>query len=152
MAGSKKVIQTKIPKGNRISQGGNPEQYYTQSPSWNFSSCDREKWSINSEEVHMIFWNEILLHFQGWETQTWKEILLNAKKQNHSIEVSSLNKVASDRLVKLYIEAEAIISLRLTGTHRIYGYMKGSVFNILWIDLNHGDNNTCVCRARRKHT
>lgn len=91
-------------------------------------------------------------HFQGWETQTWKEILVNAKKQNHSIEASELNKAASDRLIELYVEAEAIISLRLTGTHRIYGYIKGSVFNILWVDLNHGDNNTCVCRSRKKHT
>lgn len=148
----KKVKRTKEPKGNQIGQGGNPDQYYSQYPSWNFSSFDKEKWSINSNEVHEVFWDEILPHFQGWETQTWREILINAKKQNHSIEVSELNKAASDRLIELYVEAEAIISLRLTGTHRIYGYIKGSVFNILWVDLNHGDNNTCVCRSRKKHT
>ena len=148
----KKVKQAKEPKGNQIGQGGNPDQYYSQHPSWNFSSCDKEKWSINSEEVHEIFWNEMLPHLQGWETQTWGDILINAKKQNHSIEVRELNKVASDRMVELYVEAEAVISLRLTGTHRIYGYiMKDAVFNILWIDLEHGDNNTCVCRSRKKH-
>lgn len=99
-----------------------------------------------------FFWNEILPHFQGWESQTWKEVLVNAKKQNHSIKVNELNKITMDRLTELYIEAEAVISLRLTGTHRIYGYMKGPVFNILWIDLKHGDNSTCVCRTQKKHT
>lgn len=152
MAVSKRIKQTKFPKGNNIGQLENPEQYYAQLPSWNFSSCDKEKWSIYSAEVHKVFWNEILPHFQGWESQTWKEVLVNAKKQNHSIKVNELNKIAMDRLTELYIEAEAVISLRLTGTHRIYGYMKGPVFNILWIDLKHGDNSTCVCRTQKKHT
>ena len=84
--------------------------------------------------------------------ETWREILVDSKKQNHSIEVGSLNKAASDRLVELYVEAEALISLRLTGTHRVYGYIKGAVFNILWVDLEHGDNTACVCRSRKKHT
>ena len=71
-------------------------------------------------------------------------------KKNHSINVTALNKAASDRLAELYIEAESLISLRLTGTHRVYGYMNGAVFNILWVDLNHGDNTSCVCRAHKK--
>ena len=148
----KKVKQTKNPEGNNIGQGGNPDQYYSQHPAWKFSSCDKEKWSLNSDEVHEIFWSEILPHSQGLETQTWRDILLTEKKQNHSIEVGSLNKVAADRLIELYVEAEALISLRLTGTHRIYGYMKGSAFHILWVDLSHGDNTECICRARKKHT
>ena len=153
MAGSKKQVkQTKQPKGNKIGQGGNPDQYYSEFPSWNFSSCDKEKWSIFSSPVKEIFWSEILPHLQSWETQIWREILINAKKQNHSIEVKNLTKAASDRLVELYIEAESLISLRLTGTHRIYGYITKGVFNILWIDLNHGDNESCVCRSHKKHT
>lgn len=148
----KKVKQLKEPKGNSIGQGGNPDQYYSQHPAWNFSSCDNEKWSLNSEDVREVFWDEILPHLKGWETQTWQEILLNAKKQNHSINIDNLNKNALDRLIELYIEADALISLRLTGSHRIYGYIKGNAFQILWIDLKHGDNAECVCRSRKKHT
>lgn len=58
---------------------------------------------------------------------------------------------AQDRLASKYIEAEALISLRLTGNHRLYGYMTGRVFNVLWYDDNHGDNNDCVCRSYLKH-
>ena len=38
-------------------------------------------------------------------------------------------------------------TLRLAATHRIYGYMKGAIFNLPWIDLYHGDN-----RSYKKHT
>lgn len=42
--------------------------------------------------------------------------------------------------------------VRITGKHRLYGFMRGAVFNVLWYDLDHGDNDTCVCRSRKKHT
>lgn len=73
------------------------------------------------------------------------------KKNNHSIDVNLLNKVARDRLVELHIEAEAIVSMRLSATHRLYGYMTDKVFNILWFDDKHGDNSQCVCRSEKKH-
>lgn len=153
MAGyKKKVKQAKVPGGNAIVQVENPNQFYLQHPAWNFSSCDKEKWSLFSKAARDRFWDEILPHFQAWETQTWGDILIDSKKQNHSINAKDLNKTASDRLTELYIEAESLISLRLGGTHRIYGYMNGAVFNILWIDLGHGDNAACVCRSYKKHT
>lgn len=86
------------------------------------------------------------------EIQTWSEILVKDKKQNHSINVESLNKAAQERLAEKYIEAESLISLRLTGNHRLYGYMTGRVFHILWYDDRHGDNRDCVCRFYLKHT
>ena len=153
MAASKKKVKVeKIPKDRYIGQGGDPDQFYRQKPSWNFSSCDKEKWSINEEDVHKIFWNEILTHLQNLETQKWSEILVRGNKQNHNIDTNALNKGAIDRLEYLNIEAEDLISLRITGTHRIYGYNIGSVFNIVWVDLDHGDNSTCVCRSHKKHT
>ena len=78
--------------------------------------------------------------------------MVTANKQNHSLNLKDLNKVAQDRLISMYIEAESLISLRITGTHRLYGYMVGRVFTILWYDDNHGDNEKCVCRSHLKHT
>ena len=148
----KKVRQEKIPKGKSIGQGGNPDQFYSLHPSWNFSSCDMKLWSIYDTTVKTVFWDEILPRMRFLETQTWDEILIKAKKQNHSIMVESLNKGAIERLTELYIEAEAIYSLTIQGNHRIYGTIVQGVFNILWIDLDHGDNAECVCRSRKKHT
>lgn len=156
MAGSKskdkKVKFKKEPKGERVVQRENPEEYYSQNPSWRFSTCDKERWSIFQKEVVDVFWEEIWPRLQDLETQTWGEILIISNKQNHAINVKSLNKGAAERLEELYIEAESIISLRVTGKHRIYGYMSGSSLNVLWVDFDHGDNTTCVCRSYKKHT
>lgn len=149
---SKKIKQKNEPKGNVIVQRELPEKYYDMNPSWRFSVCDKGMWSFSKEKVGEKFWEEILPYLQGLELQTWGDILVGAKKQNHSIDVTGLNKIASDRLENLCIEAESIISLRITGKHRIYGYMSGSAFQVLWVDFNHGDNKTCVCRSHMKHT
>lgn len=155
MAGSKKdkqIKQKEIPKGKSIAQGGDPEQYYSQNPAWTFANADQEMWALSQEHIRELIWSEILPKLKALETQTWGEILVRDKKQNHSLNLDDLNKVAQDRLAARYIEAESLISLRLTGNHRLYGYMSGRVFNILWYDDDHGDNNKCVCRSRLKHT
>ena len=148
----KKVKQREIPKGKSIAQGGNPEQYYSQNPAWTFANVDLELWAFSQEHVGELIWSEIFPRLRALETQTWGEILVRDKKQNHSIDLNDLNKVAQDRLAERYIEAESLISLRIKGNHRLYGYMMGRVFNIVWYDDDHGDNNKCVCRSHLKHT
>ena len=149
---NKKIKQKEIPKGKRIVQGGDPEQYYSQNPTWTFANADQEMWAFSEEHIKELIWSEILPRLKALETQTWKEILVKDKKQNHSLNLNDLNKVAQDRLAAKYIEAESLISLRITGNHRLYGYMSGKVFNILWYDDDHGDNDKCVCRSHLKHT
>ena len=97
------------------------------------------------QDAYGSFWKFI-------EKRTWQDILVKAKKENHGIDVNDLNKCARDRLVELRIEAESLISLRYNGKSRLYGYIIDGMFVILWYDCNHGDNNTCVCRSRLKHT
>lgn len=149
---NKEIKQKVFPKGKSIAQGGNPEQYYSQSPAWTFANSDQEMWAFSREHVGDLIWTEIIPRLQALETQTWGEILLKDKKMYHSLNLDDLNKVAKDRLVSKYVEAESLISLRVTGNHRLYGYMSGRVFNILWYDDDHGDNSKCVCRSHLKHT
>ena len=155
MAGSKKIKKVKqreMPKGRSIVQGGDPAQYYSQTPAWTFATSDNEMWAFSQEHMGELIWTEMLPRLKALETQTWSEILVKNKKQNHSLNLEDLNKIAQDRLAEKYIEAESLISLRITGNHRLYGYMSGSVFNVLWYDDAHGDNSMCVCRSRLKHT
>lgn len=152
MAGSKKIKQKEFPKGKSIVPGGDPNQYYSQNPAWTFANSDQDMWAFSKEHVGEMIWTEIMPRLRALETQTWSEILVRDKKQNHSLGQHDLNKIAQDRLVSRYIEAESLISLRITGTHRLYGYMDGRVFNILWYDDEHGDNSKCVCRSYLKHT
>lgn len=149
----KKVVKQKeVPKGKFIAQGGDPERYYTEYPAWTFVNADHEMWAVSQDHIGTAIWTEILPRLTALETQTWNEILVRDKKQNHSLNLNELNKVAQDRLSSRHIEAESLISLRLTGKHRLYGYMTGRVFNILWYDKDHGDNDTCVCRSNLRHT
>lgn len=149
---NKHIKQREIPDNKSVVQIGSPEQYYSDNPAWRFLNSDDEMWSFSANHIGERIWLEIIPHLKAFESQTWGEILINSKKQNHSIKVDALNKAAQDRLSSKYIEAESLISLRLTGNHRLYGYMTGNVFNILWYDDNHGDNKTCVCRSHLKHT
>lgn len=148
-------IRIKDSPKNGIVFGGNPESILSQHPAWAISMCDRDstcRWSFTKERLESCLWNEIIPKLVAFESMTWNEIYTQSKKQNHSIEVTELSKDACDRLSELHIEEESIRSLRLGGKHRIYGFLIGSVFNILWYDDNHGDNDTCVCPSRKKHT
>lgn len=49
MAGSKrekKIKQKATPKGQHIAQGGDPGQYYSQTPAWAFTNADTEKGKV----------------------------------------------------------------------------------------------------------
>lgn len=147
-----KIKQGGTPK-KEIKIGGDPDSIYGLFPSWGFAACDLEgPWGFCKERLEQEFWMTIFPKLREFETMTWGEILLKGKKQNHSIEVEALNKVARDRLTQLGIEAEAVYSLRLNGTIRLYGFMTGPVYSILWFDNKHGDNSNCVCRSKLKHT
>ena len=52
----------------------------------------------------------------SFETMTWREILLDAKKQNHNVSVDKLIKEAQDRLFEIFSEQlDELTSLHLTG-------------------------------------
>ena len=51
----KKVKQTEKPIGRTIAQGGDPEQYYSENPSWNFFYIDKKQWAFTKEHVGDVF-------------------------------------------------------------------------------------------------
>lgn len=148
----KKVAGINLPQVKKVVQADNPSAYYDESPAWVFSTADKECWAFSENRIGNVIWSEIIPYLQNIETQKWKDILVTAKKQNHSIQADSLNKAARDRLTQLHLELDSIVSLRITGNHRLYGYLVGRVFCLLWYDDDHGDNADCVCRSHLKHT
>lgn len=147
----KKITQKEVPpKRSIVSQ--DPNGYYDSHPKWRFNLCDSEMWSLKSSLRDGTLSIDFFSFLGDFESRKWSEILIASKKQNHSINAKDLNPKAIKRLEEKYIEANSIISLRLNGTHRIYGYMIKNIFYILWYDSNHGDNPHCVCRSFKKHT
>lgn len=157
MAGSTKgreIKQGGQPKGKTFSKE-EPESSMGKHLSWSFSQCDIDpdcRWAFYKERLSDMFWDLILPKMRDFESMTVEQIFIRAKKQNHGIDVSELNKDAARRLAELKIEAEAVHSLRLGGQLRLYGVLDGAVYNIIWYDDDHGDNNTCVCCSTQQHT
>lgn len=53
-------------------------------------------WPFSQEHIGDMIWKEIFPRLKAFESQTWSEILVKDKKQNHSITVNDLNKSAQD--------------------------------------------------------
>lgn len=167
MAGStkdRKIKQGGQPKGQSFGlavQGkasfgrGDPESSMRQHLSWSIADCDTDpaiRWSLHRERLSEVLWDTILPKLREFESMTMSAVFIEGKKQNHGIDVWELNKEARDRLEALHIEAEAVHCLRLGGQLRLYGYLDGAVYHIIWYDDDHGDNQTCVCRSHKRHT
>lgn len=125
----------------------NPDIYYDRNPNWRISRIelsDPYGWH-NLDVVMVIYIKEKLSHF---ETMTWREILLDAKKQNHFISVDRLSKNAQDRLIETnQDDVEELLSLRLSGKERIWGVLEQGTLNLLWWDPNHQ-----ICLSTKKNT
>ena len=75
-----------------------------------------------------------------FETMTWEEILVKAKKQNHSVSVAGLCREAQARLNDICrgnIDIDEVVSLRLTGKERVWGILDRGVLSLLWWDPDH---------------
>ncbi len=92
--------------------------------------------------------NEIRQKLSQFEAKSWSEILIKDKHWNHTISVDDLCKDAQDRLVQIdQDDVEELISLRLSGSERIWGIRDRDILKILWWDPDHQ-----VCPSPKKHT
>lgn len=91
---------------------------------------------------------EIQKKLGHFETMTWFEILVKAKKQYHSVPVTDLTKAARDRLEEIGLDdVDRLISLRLSGQERVWGVLYDHVLSLIWWDPEHQ-----ICPSLKKHT
>ena len=148
MAKSKHPKAREIPSTSKQPKvAGDPQDYYQKKPAWRISKMefsDPFGWHILDENG--IF--SILEKLANFETMTWREILLDAKKQNHNVSVDKLIKEAQDRLTEISLDdLDDLTSLHLTGKGRVWGIIDQGVMNLLWWDPEHQ-----VCPSHKKHT
>lgn len=141
---SKQALTNSSPKATRKQEDRN--SYLQKNPTWKFQRADKkhERWSMKNCPD---FCADILDKLVDYEGQTWSEITIDAKKQNHHISVSYIIKEAQKRLGELKIIEDELFSLRLNGTCRLYGILTDGVFHIIWYDCNHE-----ICPSNKKHT
>lgn len=91
-------------------------------------------WHVVDAEV-MSFIREKLSNF---ETMTWGDIVVKAKKQHHTVAISQLCPDAQKRLRELKLEDfDGLLSLRLAARRRVWGIFADGVMTLLWWDSEH---------------
>jgi hypothetical protein len=135
-------IVSKEPK-----RSSNPDSYYDLKPSWRISRIEL----IDPYGWHVLDLDKIN-HVKGklsyFEQMTWREILIDSKKQNHFIDKDRLSLNAQNRLIEIgQDDLDRLVSLRLTGKQRVWGIWEQGTLNLLWWDPEHQ-----VCPSTLKHT
>ncbi|MBL8228674.1 MAG: hypothetical protein JNL98_09360 [Bryobacterales bacterium] len=96
-----------------------PERYYSHTPAWRLSQIQM----VGPLGWHTLDRTSVMaIHgkLKSFESMTWREILLSAKKQHQSVDVARLSPEAQRQLEEIgYGDLDKIVSLRLSanGTH-----------------------------------
>lgn len=128
--------RAQVPEQQRVPRAVGGTSYYCLRPSWRVGRMEMVEpfgWHrVDGSTIQYI--RSRLAHF---ETMTWAEILVQAKKQNHSIHVEDICSAAQQRLEAIGLLLEDVVSLRLSGRERVYGYLENGVLIVLWWDPLH---------------
>lgn len=106
------------------------------SPSWRISRLQLIE-PFGWHEVTGAKIRDIRDKLANFESMTWNDIVVKAKKRNHTISVSKICKEARDCLLALRLDIDELVSLHLSGTERVWGYRDGAILNVLWWDPEH---------------
>lgn len=132
-----------IPSGQRIEKGADPNFYRTQTPLWDFGSRDRDhpRWGWSRLDANQFF-DLVYAKLSSFQTMTWAEILTasggrSSGTNSHEVPVANLTREARSRLDTLGILTDTLFSLRLQGTHRVYGVREARTLRVIWFDEDH---------------
>jgi hypothetical protein len=132
----KAPVTAREPEVRKVPRSIPPASYHHLRPSWRVASMelvDPFGWhTVDAETLLSI--RQKLAHF---ETMTWSEILVTGKKRNHSIAVEDLCLQAQHRLEEVGLALDDVVSLRLSGPERVFGYLDNGVLVLLWWDPLH---------------
>lgn len=125
----------------------NPELYYDQKPSWRISKIElTDCYGWHVLDLKQIGYVKTKL--ANFETMTWREILVDSRKQNHLVDVNKLSADANRRLVVTQQDdIDQLLSLRLSGKQRVWGVLHQGACHLLWWDPKHQ-----VCPSLPKNT
>ena len=148
MKKSKQPKTREIPSTSKQPKvAGDPQDYYQKKPAWRISKMEfSDPFGWHILDANGIV--SILEKLANFETMTWREILLDAKKQNHNVSVDDLVGEAQDRLFEIFSEQlDELTCLHLTGKRRVWGKIDEGVMELIWWDPEHQ-----ICKSNKKHT
>ena len=116
----------------RVSE--NPDAYYDKRPVWRLSNldvgCELYGWNlVDGATLH-----EIRARLSYYEKMTFREIV-GAKC--HEIDTWRLCKDARDRIEKIQLHPESLMSFRVNSKGRGWGMRVGHIIDLIWWDPLH---------------
>lgn len=107
---------------------------------WSAADLDHKfdqewNWKLTAAETA-----ELLSLLEELAKLTWREVRqlnANGHKRHHAQPVQSVCQAAQKRLEEIELDLEELFRLRHGSTLRIWGYLVGPVFRIIWYDRNH---------------
>lgn len=144
----KKVIKSKEQViGNKQPKiAYDPDSYLDESPVWCFSKHDTNhaRWSFS--QCNGIY-SKIITKLISFERMTWNQIRIADRDNNHFVSISGMIREARKRAKELKLDYDELFSLRLEGKLRLYGFIEGKIFYIIWYDPEHE-----IYPCEKKHT
>lgn len=123
---------------------GDSVDYNALQLSWHLSLAE----TVDPFGWHRIDIGALRAKLAVFEGKTWNEVLVADSRRNHSVQQDALCKTARDRLAAIgQDDVDDLVSLRLTGTERIWGIRHKHILKILWWDPEHE-----VCPSQKKHS
>ena len=111
---------------------------------WSAASLDTDfagdwDWQLEPQEARCVL--EVLADVGD---KTWGEVkamMASSERRrrplHHAQSILSIDPAARERLRDLKLDIEEVFRLRHGNLRRIWGYVQGDVFNILWYDRSH---------------
>jgi hypothetical protein len=89
-------------------------------------------------KVDATLLQQIRQRLSNFESMTWNEILVKAKKYNHTVSVDTICSDAQKRLRDIRCaDVDELVSLRLSAVERVWGILQEGVLIVLWWDPTH---------------
>lgn len=152
--GNKKKHKDKIPKYYHTPSTAkipriqtDPASFFKANPAWRISNLEMVD-PFGWHQIDSSTLESIRDRLKAFESMTWDEILIKAKKQNHQIKRNQICKSAQDRLMELGLaDIDEVCSLRIDGEKRVFGILDRGILRLLWWDPQHQ-----ICPSHIRHT
>lgn len=106
------------------------------SPVWRFSDVDHDGvYSFSVMDTAKFV--EFLGKLKSFESMKWKELLTGGQHCKR-YEVDKMPAPSRKRLIELQLDdLDTLVRFRCSGPERLYGFLRGHVFHVLWWDPEH---------------
>jgi len=105
---------------------------------WRFTHVDHDgPWGFDKISGQELVW--IMNQLKSFESMTIRELFNRGDEPGKHYEIERIpNPRAASRLDALGLgDMTRISRLRLTGTRRLYGFLEGHIFHVVWWDPEH---------------